>query len=373
MIPLSSPDITNAERKAVLEVLKGRTLSLGPRLKEFEERMAKFAKRKYAVGVNSGTSALHLIVRALGIQEGDEVITTPFSFIASSNCILYEKAKPVFADIEEKTLNIDPKKIEEKITRKTKAILAVDIFGNPADWDAILRIAKKHNLRVIEDSAEALGSLRKGKPCGSFGDAALFAFYPNKQVTTGEGGMILTDNKEIADLCRSMSNQGRAFEGSSWLEHVRLGYNYRMSDIECVLGIEQLKRMQELTKKRKLVFDLYTKKLKSIPQITLLSASKECSANWFVYVIQLAKRYTRADRDSMLSFLKEKGIQCSTYFQTIHLQPFYRQSFGYKPGMFPIAESVSDRTISLPFFNNLKEKDIDIVVKTLKAALERIQ
>ena len=227
-IPLSKQDITDLEKTAVLEVLNSPKLALGPKLQEFEKLMADFVGVKYAIAVNSGTSGLHLIVKSLGIKKGDEVITTPFSFIASANCILYEGAKPVFVDIDQKTLNIDVTKIEKKITKKTKAILAVDVFSQPADWDALKRLAKKHHLFLIEDSAEALGSLYKNKKCGSFGDAAVFAFYPNKQMTTGEGGMILTNNKKIAELCKSMSNQGRKIKDGAWLEHVRLGYNYRL-------------------------------------------------------------------------------------------------------------------------------------------------
>src|SRR3989344_2031 len=223
-IPLSKPDITNSEKKAVAEVLETSSLSLGEKYKEFEKIMADFAGVKFTVAVNSGTSGLHLIIRALGIKDGDEVITTPFSFIASSNCILFEKAKPVFVDIDEKTFNIDVSKIEKKITKKTKAILAVDVFSQPADWQELEKIAKKRSLFLIEDSAEALGSEQNGKKCGSFGDAGIFAFYPNKQITTGEGGMILTSNKKIAELCTSMANQGRKIKGGKWLEHIRLGY-----------------------------------------------------------------------------------------------------------------------------------------------------
>ena len=219
-IPLAKPDITSKEREAVLSVLKTPRFSLGPKLKEFEDKIAKYAKVRYAIAANSGTSALHLIVRALGIKRGDEVITTPFSFISSANSILFEGAKPVFVDIEEKTSNIDPQEIKKKITKKTKAILAVDVFGHPANWNKLKKIARKHNLFLIEDSAEALGSEYKGKKCGSFGDAAIFSFYPNKQITTGEGGMLLTNKKSIANLCRSMVNQGRKVTKGKWLEHI---------------------------------------------------------------------------------------------------------------------------------------------------------
>lgn len=366
IIPLSSPDITNRERKAVLDVLKTRTLSLGPKLREFEERFAEYAGRRYAVGVNSGTSALHLTIRALGIGQGDEVITSPFSFIASANCILYENATPVFVDVEEGTLNIDARKIEEKITKKTKAIVVPDMFSHPIDWDVVLRIARKHNLKVIEDSAEALGSSYKRKRCGGFGDASVFAFYANKQMTTGEGGVLVTDDKNIADLAKSMSNQGRRVENGKWLEHVRLGYNYRISEMQCAMGIVQLQRIQEIVRKRKRVARLYTKKLQGIPGLELPVVESYADISWFVYVVRLSKSFSRKQRDTIIAAMARKGIQCSAYFQSIHLQPFYRVLFGYKKGDFPIAESASDRTIALPFFNNLKEQDIDTVVQSLK-------
>lgn len=369
MIPLSSPDITDFERKAVLDVLKTPTLSLGPTIPRFEKQIAKLARRRYAIAVNSGTAALHLAVRALGIKKGDEVITTPFSFIASANCILYENAKPVFADIEEKTMTIDPKEVEKRITKRTKAILAVDVFGHPAKWDEILRIAKKHHLKVIADSAESLGSFYKGKPCGSFGDIAIFSFYPNKQITTGEGGVILTNDKAIADLCFSMTNQGRAVANGKWLEHIRLGYNYRMTEMQAALGLAQLARLSELSRKRKKVAALYTKKLRSVKGLELPFQDKGSKVNWFVYVVRLPAKLGRKGRDKMMSQMAKKGIQCGNYFQTIHLQPFYRKLFGYKRGDFPVAENISDRTIALPFYNNLKEKDLDMVVKALKSAL----
>jgi len=379
-ISLAQPDITNLERKAVLEVLKTPVLSLGPKLEEFEKKIAKYTGVKYAIGGNSGTSALHLIIRALKIKEGDEVITTPFSFIASANCILFERAKPVFVDIDPHTLNIDPKKIEEKITKKTKAILAVDVFGYPADWSKLEKIAKKHELFLIEDSAEALGSEYNGKKCGSFGNAAVFAFYPNKQITTaGEGGVVLTNNKKIADLCRSMSNQGRKVKNGKWLEHTSLGYNYRMSEVCAAMGIVQLARIKEILKKREKVAQTYNQRLKEIPEVQILQMPENLKRSWFVYVILLSERYFKKNRDKshtkkltrnkIIEKMAKNGIQCSDYFQPIHLQPFYRKKFGYKPGDFPITENISQRTIALPFYNNLKEKEINFIVKILKQIL----
>lgn len=370
-IPLSKPDITNNDRQEVLKVLKTNFLSLGEKYIEFEKKIAKFAGVKYAVTVNSGTSALHLIIRALGIKEGDEVITTPFSFISTSNCLLYEKAIPIFVDIDEKTFNLDVSKIEEKISSKTKAILAVDVFGRPADWQALTEIAKKHNLFLIEDSAEALGSECCGQKCGSFGDVAIFSFYPNKQITTGEGGVILTNNKELADSCRSMANQGRKTEGGKWLEHIRLGYNYRLDEMSCALGISQLSRIKEIMKKREKVVKLYNKKLKGINFIVPPELEIGKKISWFVYVIKLFGKVAE-ERNAIISKMEEAGIQCGSYFYPIHLQPFYKEEFHYDNGFFPITESVGKRTLALPFYNNIKESEIDFVVSNLKKITKEI-
>lgn len=369
-IPLAAPDITKKEIDAVLSVLKTPVLSLGPKLPEFEKNLAMYTKRKYAVAMNSGTSALHLIVRALGIGAGDEVITTPFSFIASSNCLLFENAKPVFVDIDPLSFNIDVSKIEEKITKKTKAILAVDVFGRMADWKKLQQIAKKHNIFLIEDSAEALGSEYFGKKAGKFGNASIFAFYPNKQITTGEGGAVLTDDRKIADLCFSMRSQGHD-KNSSWLIHQRLGYNYRLSDINCALGIAQLKRIRSIIQKRKIVAGFYKKHLGKIRGITLPPLSiPHQKMNIFVYAILLDEKYTAHDRMRIMEGLKKNGIGCREYFPTIHLQGFYKQKFGYKMGDFPVAESISNRTIALPFFNNLKEAEVRKISTVLQSLLK---
>ncbi len=371
-IPLSSADITQKEINEVLKVLKTKWLSLGPKLKEFEVISAKVAGVKYAIAVNSGTSALHLIIRALGIGEGDEVITTPFSFISSSNCILYEKAKPVYVDVDEKTFNIDVSKIEGKITNKTKAILAVDIFSHPADWDELKKIAKKHKLFLIEDSAEALGSEYKGKKCGSFGDAAIFAFYPNKQLTTGEGGVILTNNKKIADFCQSSANQGREVKNGKWLEHIRLGYNYRLDEMSCALGLVQMQRADEIIKKRRRGAGLYNSKLKKIEELEIPYVARDCLLSWFVYTVKLSENLAGKKRAIIINEMGKRGISCRDYFQPIHLQPFYREKFGYKAGDYPVCESISKRTLALPFFSDLKEKEIDFVVKNLGDVINNI-
>ncbi len=369
-IPLSKPDITDAEKNAVLEVLNSSKLALGPKLSEFEKVAASFVGVKYAVAVNSGTSGLHLIIKALGIKKGDEVITTPFSFVASANCILYEGATPVFVDVDKHAFNIDVSKIEEKITKYTKAILAVDVFSHPADWDALKKIAKKHKFFLIEDSAEALGSEYQGKKCGSFGDAAVCAFYPNKQITTGEGGIILTNNKKIAEFCRSFANQGRKIKGGKWLEHVRLGYNYRLDEMSCALGIAQMKRIKEIVQKRGRVAGWYYEKLTSIKDVQVPHISKDSKLSWFVYVVKLSKKLAGKKRDMIIKSMARRGIHCSNYFSPIHLQPFYKKEFGYKNGDFPIAENIGKRTLALPFFNNLTEEEVNSIVKNMKEVID---
>ena len=389
-IPLSRPDIADEDRELVLATLRTPQLSLGPRLREFEEKFARFLEVKHAVAVNSGTSALHLCVRALGIGEGDAVITTPFSFIASANCLLFERARPVFVDIDPETLNIDPEQIEAKakeLRRKRsggagrgkakagrlKAILPVHVFGRPCDMPAIMEIAKRYELDVIEDSCEALGAELRTKSgewrkAGSFGRCAAFGFYPNKQMTTGEGGMVVTDDARIAALCRSMRNQGRS-DKAAWLQHERLGYNYRLSDINCALGISQLSRLKEMIAKRARVAGWYEERIKDLAQVIVPKQGERERISWFVYVIQLSKRFSRKDRDRILAGLRAQGIACSNYFTPIHLQPFYRKAFGFKPGDFPVTESAGARTVALPFFNLMREEQVDSVGECLKELL----
>ncbi len=367
LIPLARPDITDLERSYVMNVLETPYLSLGPRLPEFEMRLASFAGVKHAVAVNSGTSALHLIVKAMGIGEGDEVITSPFSFIASSNCVLFERARPVFVDIEPVTLNIDCSLVEKAITPRTKAILAVDVFGHPAQWDQLSKLAEVNGLSLIEDSAEAFGSEYHGRKCGSFGNAAIFAFYPNKQITTGEGGAVLTQDDFIADLCRSMRNQGRSTD-DGWLRHSCLGYNFRLSEMNCALGIAQLERFEEILRAREKVARLYNERLEGLKQVRVLQVAPDVNLSYFVYVIRLGSSYTPEDRDRILSELRAAGIGCGDYFTPIHLQPVYR-ALGYREGDFPVTEFVAGRTIALPFYNGLGEREIDYVIAQLKGLL----
>jgi perosamine synthetase len=367
-IALARPDITQHEIDAVIAVLRTPHLSLGPMVPEFEARFARLCGTRHAVACNSGTSALHLLTAALQLGPEDEVITTPFSFVATANCILFERARPVFVDIDPFTWCLDPARLEAAVTSRTKAIIPVDVFGITSDMDAINAIARRHQLRVIEDSCEALGAKYRGRPAGALGDAGVFGFYPNKQMTTGEGGMVVTDDDNLANLCRSIRNQGRGTTGA-WLAHQRLGYNFRLSDINCALGCAQVDRLPEILAGRTRVADMYLARLKDEERVHLQQTTPGCEKSWFVFVVRLADRYSVQDRDRIMAGLKAEGIACNNYFSPIHLQPFYRAQFGFRPGDFPVCEHVAERTIALPFHAFLSEADIDRVVQTLQRLL----
>jgi perosamine synthetase len=367
-ISLSAPDISEHEIKAVGEVLRSPRLSLGPKVPEFEKCFTDRLKLKHAIACNSGTSGLHLLWRAAGIGPGDEVITTPFSFIASSNSVMFVGARPVFCDIDPRTWQIDASRIAAHITPRTKAILPVDVFGSFPDMDAVNAIARQHQLRVIEDSCEALGSSYKGRPAGTLGEAGVFGFYPNKQITTGEGGMIVTNDDKLASLCRSLRNQGRDPE-AGWLAHARLGFNYRLPDINCAIGVEQMRRLDVIIGKRNRVADWYVHRLRDVTGVTLQHVPADQKVNWFVMVVRLDDSYSQEHRDRIMGELGAKGIATSNYFTPIHLQPFYREQFGYTPGDMPETERLSARTLALPFHNKLSEADVERVVKTLKGLL----
>lgn len=370
-VHLSRPDITEREIQAVVDVLRTPNLSLGPKLTEFERAFADYIGKHRAVAVNSGTSALYLCLQAMGIGPGDEVITTPFTFIATSNSVMMVGARPVFVDIDPVSMNIDYEKIAPKITSKTKAVIPVEVFGDPTNFDHICRTAAEHNLTVLEDSCEALGSTINDRKCGTFGLMSTFAFYPNKQMTTGEGGMILTDDEGLADHCYKLRNQGRG-KNSGWLGHEILGYNYRLSDINCALGIVQLSRIEEIKAKRKKAAKLYQEILAGDERLIVPTEQNGCDVNWFVFVVRLSEQYSKADRDEILELMRKAGVQVSNYFTPVHLQPFMVEQFGYKKGDFPITEQVSERTIALPFYNNLSKEDAEIVCGELRAALDKI-
>lgn len=361
--PLSRPHINLAEEIAIKKVLRSGTLSLGPITLDFENAFAQKLGVKYSCAVSSGTAALHLALIAAGIGKGDEVITTPFSFVASANAILYVDAKPVFVDIDPATYNIDPLRIEPKITEKTKAILVVHIFGQTANMSFISNLAKKYKLKIIEDACESIMAKHNNRNVGTFGESAVFSFYPNKQMTTGEGGMITTNRKSIYDLCCSLRNQGRT-KNMQWLDHRRLGYNYRMSEINAALGLAQLKKLDFAISERRRIVNNYNKYL--APYKNLLQTPYIAPQNthtFFLYIIKLLTRKT--NRDKVITSLAGKGVSSKAYLPSIHLYDFYRKKFGYKRSDFPISENTSANTLALPLYIGLKENDIKYITRSL--------
>jgi len=370
-IPLSSPDITDAEVDAVTAVLRTSRLSLGPQMEAFERAMAEYVGVPHAIAVSSGTAGLHLCIRALGIGEGDEVIVPSFTFIAAANVIRYERAQPVFVDIDAESLNISPAGIERAITPKTRAILAVHTFGRPAEMIAIMAIAQRHRLLVIEDACEAIGAIYQGHRAGSFGDAAVFGFYPNKQITTGEGGMVVTRQPELPARIRALRNQGR-YDRADWLQHAELGYNYRLSEINCALGLAQLNRIEVILEQREKVARQYQQILAEISGLVLPATDvAHTRISWFVYVIRLDASFTEADRDSIVATLTNAGIGCGRYFAPIHLQPSY--AAWRNSATLPVTEAQASRTIALPFFNRITDDQIAQVGETLRTALIPLQ
>jgi len=365
-IPLSAPDITEAEIEAVVAVLRTSRLSLGPVTEQFEEAVAASASSPHAIAVSSGTAGLHLCIRALEIGEGDEVIVPSFTFIAAANAIRYERAVPVFVDIDPRTLNIDPDRIEDAITPRTRALMVPHTFGVPAEMDAILEIAERRGLRVIEDACEAIGAEHRGRKAGSMGHTGVFAFYPNKQITTGEGGVVTTRDAALASRIRALRNQGR-YPSDDWFQHTELGYNYRISEINCALGLAQLKRLKEILGKREAVACAYNQRLRSFQDLTLPRlALPDARISWFVYVVRVA---AHLDRDAIVRDLTAAGIGCGRYFAPIHLQPCYA---GWRNSAdLAVTEAEASRTIALPFFNNIETAALDQVCANLGRLLQR--
>jgi perosamine synthetase len=385
-VPLSRPNIGELEIQYVSDVLRSGMLSLGPTVPRFEKQFAAFVGRKHAIAVNSGTSALHLCIRAMGIGPGDEVITTSFSFVASTNCILYEGAVPVFLDIDPDTFNISVEQVHRFLSERcernsagrsinnetgrcVKAILPVHVFGMPCDMEPIEALARQYGLFVIEDACEALGAEYGGRRAGSFGNAACFAFYPNKQMTTGEGGMIVTDDGGMAEACRSMRNQGRN-EKSEWLDHARLGFNYRLSDIHAALGIAQLERIGELLAQRHSAAVLYDSQLQEVPGLRTPKQTAGCSKSWFVYVVQLLSSAGCELRDEILHSLRSRGIGCQAYFPAIHRQPYMKGRYISPFGRLKETELASDQCLAIPFFSTISESQVFSVCEALKQALD---
>jgi perosamine synthetase len=365
-IPLARPDLGPREEQLVLEVLRSGQLSLGPVLRQFEEAFAAAVGTRHAVAVSSGTAGLHLGVRLAGAGPGDEVVTSPFSFVASANCALYEGAEPVFADIDPATFNLDPAAVEAAITPRTRAIVPVHIFGMPCRIDEINAIAARHGIQVVEDAAEALGARRQGRLVGTHGNPAVFAFYPNKQITTGEGGMVTTDDDELAASLHSLANQGRADAGN-WLEHDRLGWNYRMSDVSAAIGLGQVERLDEILAARAAVAARYAELLRGVEGVTPPAEVEGDTRSWFVYPVLVAEG---VDRDRVLELLWAEGVQAKPYLPAIHLQPFYR-SRGHREGELPVCEAISRRSLAVPFFAAITRDDQERVVQTLARAVER--
>lgn len=357
-IPLARPYITDEERAAVAAVLDSDVLARGPRIDQFEERMAAYCQTKHAIAVSSGTAALHLLVRSARWQPGDEVITTPFSFVASTNVLLYEGVQPRFVDIDPKTYNVNTTHVPAACSERTRGILAVDVFGYPAHWPWLTGFAEDNHLTLVADACESLGATVNERPCGSWGIGAAFGFYPNKQITTGEGGCITTNSDDVAAFCRSLRNQGRTL--SPAMEHTELGYNYRMSELSAALGNAQLKRLPELLERRTQVANWYNLALRSLQPDLILPCpdTPQTKRSWFAYVIQLHTSFAPDARDHLQAALQAEGIGCSPYFPCIHLQPYYRRRYGYKRGDFPVAEGIAQRTLALPFFPGLPERDV---------------
>jgi perosamine synthetase len=369
-LPMSMPQITGEEIRAVVKVMQSRNLSIGAQTIAFEKSAADVASATYAVAVSNGTAGLHLCMVAAGFGPGDEIITSPFSFIASANCILYERAKPVFVDIDPVTLNIDPEKIESAITSHTRAIIPVHIFGQPADMDPILAIAKRHNLLVIEDACEAIGAEYKGRHVGALGKAGVFAFYPNKQATAGEGAVLLTNDEEWAALFRSLRNQGRD-QFDEWLMHSRLGYNYRLSELNAAVGMVQLKKIEYLLRGRENVAKEYSQHLRKVEGVSpLRTALTTTRMSWFIYPVRFSENI---NRDRVLTLLADRGIPSRPYFGPIHLQPFYRKKFGYDCGDFPESEKAGNSILALPFHTDMKPEEVALVCDTLAEVVDEVK
>jgi perosamine synthetase len=363
VIPLAKPVIGAREEELVLETLRSGRLALGPRLGEFERALsAQF--RLPVSAVSSGTAGLHLAIRAAGIQTGDEVVTTPFSFVASANCLLYENAKPVFCDIDPRTLNMDPAAAADALTERTTGLLPVHVFGYPADLAAFEALARRDKLWLVEDACEALGARHgDGPKVGARGNLSVFAFYPNKQVTTGEGGAVVCPDDAVKERIDSERNQGRAPD-MGWLDHDRLGFNYRLDDLSCALGVAQLERLDELLAGRVRVAGLYSEALADVEGLALPCPDAGGDRrSWFVYVVQLPPG---VDRDAAVVAMRDHGVDTKPYLPAIHLMSFYRERFGHREGEFPVCEDVASRSLALPFFGELTDGQVEQVTEALR-------
>ena len=367
-IPLARPSLGSREEQLVVEALRSRRIALGPRLAEFEQALAARTGTTHVSAVSSGTAGLHLSIRAAGVERGDEVVTSPFSFVASANCLLYEDARPVFCDIDPRTLNIDPRAAEDAVTERTTGLLPVHVFGYPADLLALERLAEARGLWLVEDACEALGAVHgDGSRVGARGNLATFGFYPNKQLTTGEGGAVVCPSEAVKERIDSERNQGRAPD-MGWLDHDRLGFNYRLDDLSCALGLAQLERLDELLAERARIAALYSERLGSLEGLALPCPEEGGDRrSWFVYVVQLPPD---VERDAAVETLRERGVDSKPYLPAIHLLSFYRERFGHREGEFPVCEEVARRSLALPFFPELTDGQVERVVATLRDVLD---
>lgn len=363
-IPMALPWIGDRERELVEQVLASDVLALGPFAAEFEEGVAERAGRRFGVSCNSGTAGLHMAIRALGIGEGDEVITTPFSFVASANCLLYERARPRFVDIEEDSLGVDPELVAAAAGPATRAVLPVHVFGRPCKINEVVALAETNGWALVEDACEALGSRLGDRPMGSYGAASVFAFYPNKQITTGEGGVVVTDDPALASMFRSLRNQGRDEDGT-WLRHVRLGYNYRLDELSAAIGVAQLERQAQLTADRDRVAAIYDAAFAGLGWVTPPHKAPGETVDWFVYVIQVDRAL---DRSLFMRDLDALGVPSRPYFSPLHLQPFYQDQFGYREGDFPVTERIAATTLAIPFSARLSDEDAHYVADAVLRA-----
>jgi len=365
-IPLARPLLDEREEELVREVLRSGRLSLGPTIERFEELLAERIGAPYIAAVSSGTAGMHLLAHIAGLGPGDEVITSPLSFVASANCFIYQGATPVFADVDSRTLNLDPAAVEAAITEQTRAIVAVDMFGYPCELDELREICSRRGLVLIEDAAEALGAEYKGRQIGSHGPSGVFGFYPNKQLATGEGGVVFTHSEEEWQLVQSLRNQGRSYGGGAWFDHVRLGFNYRWTDVQAAIGIGQLDKLDRLLSLRAEAAERYNRLLGDLDVEPLCADDSEHKRSWFVYVVALS---AGADRDRVMAELRAQGIGTAEYVPCVHLQPYMRETYGFGEGVCPVAEQVASRTLALPFFPQLEAEDQERVVEALRAAL----
>jgi dTDP-4-amino-4,6-dideoxygalactose transaminase len=366
-IGLSAPYVDETEEQLVLEVLRSGRLAFGPMIEQFERALAERVGAPYAAAVSSGTAGLHLCVKLAGVAPGDEVVTTPLSFIASANAIVYEGGVPIFVDVDERTLNLDPAAVEAAITPRTKALVLVDLFGYPLDMDRFQELAARHGLAVVEDACEALGSTYRGRQVGSFGNPAVFAFYPNKQVTTGEGGAVVLANEQDWALVKSLANQGRTDRGETF-SHERIGYNYRLDELSAALGVAQLRKLDRILALRDEVAARYDALLVDVEGVRRLCPDDGVHRrSWFVYVVFVEPP---ADRSAVMARLAAEGIASKPYLPAIHLQPAYRGRYGFAAGQFPVAEAAGATGLALPFHTGLSASDQERVVAALTRALQ---